>query len=79
VTARLLNEVKLFDELPSLRDKWAHYEKHKDEYDTLFIGTSRTYRGITPALFDQLTAEPVCRRVRSTLASMGCFRPRMGT
>jgi hypothetical protein len=57
VTARLLNDVKLFDEVPSLRDKWAHYEKHKDEYDTLFIGTSRTYRGIMPALFDRLTGE----------------------
>jgi hypothetical protein len=56
-TARLLNEVKLFDEVPIVRDKWPFYKKHKDEYDTLLIGTSRTYRGIMPGLFDQLTAE----------------------
>jgi hypothetical protein len=56
VTARLLNEVKLFAEIPGLRDKWGHYLAHKDEYDTLIIGTSRTYRGIMPSVFDELTA-----------------------
>jgi hypothetical protein len=57
VTARLLNEVKLFQEVPMIRDKWAFYQKHKNEYDTLLIGSSRTYRGIMPGLFDRLTAE----------------------
>jgi hypothetical protein len=56
-TARWLNEVALFAEIPLLRDKWKHYVEHKDQYDTLFIGTSRTYRGVMPGLFDQLNAE----------------------
>ncbi|HET6407648.1 MAG TPA: hypothetical protein VFG14_07190 [Chthoniobacteraceae bacterium] len=57
VTARLLNEVQLFAEIPSLRDKWRYYQEHKDQYDALLIGTSRTYRGISPAMFDQLSGE----------------------
>ena len=56
-TGRILNEVKLFAEIPGLRDKWAHYTDHKDQYDTLMIGTSRTYRGVMPEIFDQLTSE----------------------
>jgi hypothetical protein len=56
-TARMLNEVELFAEIATLRDKWEHYGKQKDRYDTLWFGSSRIYRGIMPGLFDQLTAE----------------------
>jgi hypothetical protein len=45
-----------FREVPIIREKWDHWLEHKDEYDTLFIGTSRTYRGISPAQFDEATA-----------------------
>lgn len=56
-TARLLNDAKLFAEIPSLRDKWAHYVEHRNDYNALLIGTSRTYRGLMPTIFDQLTAQ----------------------
>lgn len=39
-----------------VREKFAHFAAHKDEYDTLFLGSSRIYRGIMPSLFDELTA-----------------------
>ena len=44
-----------FREVPGLREKWDFWRKHKDEFDTVFIGTSRTFRGINPARFDELT------------------------
>jgi hypothetical protein len=53
--ATLTSRVDPFRELEQLREKWDYWEQHKDEYDTVFIGTSRTYRGVKPALFDQLT------------------------
>jgi hypothetical protein len=56
-TARVLNDVQLFAEIPTLRDKWNHYREHKDEYNSILIGTSRTYRGVMPTILDQLTAQ----------------------
>ena len=52
----ILYRVDPFREVSMVREKWDHWEKHKDEYDTVFIGTSRTYRGISPADFDEVTA-----------------------
>lgn len=53
----VMHRVDPFREVPIVREKWDHWLKHKDEYDTLFIGTSRTYRGVSPALFDEVTAK----------------------
>ncbi|MHC4903178.1 MAG: hypothetical protein ACYTGM_17250 [Planctomycetota bacterium] len=36
--------------------KLDHFAKHKDEYDTIFLGSSRVYRGINPETFDGETA-----------------------
>ena len=40
-----------------LRNKMHAFEAHADEYDLVFIGASRTMRGIDPALFDAALAE----------------------
>jgi len=37
--------------------KLDHLSKHKDEYDTIFIGTSHVHRSINPEVFDQETAD----------------------
>lgn len=37
--------------------KLAWMKQHGDEFDVLFLGSSRTYRQIIPELFDQLMAE----------------------
>jgi hypothetical protein len=52
----LLSEVQPFAIVPEVREKYAWLAGHIDEYDTLFIGSSRVYRGIMPAVFDELTA-----------------------
>lgn len=37
---------------PMLRDKVEYFERHKDEFDVLILGSSAIYRGIDPVLFD---------------------------
>jgi hypothetical protein len=44
-------------EVATVSAKLAHFSRHRDDYDTLFIGSSRVYRQIDPALFDRLTSE----------------------
>src|SRR4029078_1657438 len=52
----LLSRVDPFREVTIMREKWDFWQQHKDEYDTLFIGTSRIYRGLKPTVFDEVTA-----------------------
>jgi hypothetical protein len=35
--------------------KFDYFAEHRDEFNLLFIGSSRTFRGFVPKLFDQLT------------------------
>ena len=44
-------------DVPEVREKLAWFSAHADDYDTLFFGTSRIYREVMPAVFDQATAE----------------------
>ncbi len=37
--------------------KLAHFARHRNDYDTLLIGSSRIYYQLIPALFDRLNAE----------------------
>src|SRR5947207_2206779 len=53
----LLSEFLPFSAVPIVREKFAYYAAHASDYDTLFIGTSRVYRGMMPEVFDRLTAE----------------------
>ncbi|MEQ1859873.1 MAG: hypothetical protein ABMA13_08055 [Chthoniobacteraceae bacterium] len=54
--ATLLGPIEPLRDVPVVGEKWTHWRAHKDEFDTLFIGTSRTFRGVMPSIFDQLTA-----------------------
>jgi hypothetical protein len=54
--ATLLSRLDPFRELEQLHEKWDYWLEHQDEYDTVFIGSSRTYRGVMPKLFDEVTA-----------------------
>jgi len=44
-------------DVSTVQSKLEQMKAHGDDYDTLFIGTSRIYHHIIPQLFDQLTAE----------------------
>ena len=39
--------------LPIISAKYAHYQTHKNDYNTLFFGSSRIYHHIDPATFDR--------------------------
>lgn len=42
--------------VPEVSDKLRYFAEHRDEFDTLFIGSSRVYRQIFPRQFDELLA-----------------------
>lgn len=42
---------------PDLETKYEFYRSRADDYDTLFIGSSRFYRHISPSVFDNIVAE----------------------
>jgi hypothetical protein len=47
-----------FPEIDSgVSQKFRFFAEHKDEFDTLFIGSSRVYFQISPAIFDRVTRE----------------------
>ena len=62
-TAFLLTCVGLRAILPfpeidgGVSQKFRFFAAHKDEFDTLFIGSSRVYFQISPAIFDRVTRE----------------------
>ena len=44
-------------EVPGVTPKLRYFIEHKDEFDTLFIGSSHIYRHVDPLTFDQVAAE----------------------
>ena len=63
VTAFLITCISLRAILPfpeidgGVSQKFRFFAAHKDEFDTLFIGSSRIYFQISPAVFDRVTRE----------------------
>ena len=57
VSAKVLSRILPPAPIPQFTEKLAHFAAHKDEYDTLFIGSSRTFRQILPSIFDPLMAK----------------------
>src|SRR5437868_4431634 len=54
--AAVLRRIHPYSGVGMVKEKWEYWRRHKDEFDTVFVGTSRTYRGIMPKVFDELTA-----------------------
>lgn len=58
VTCLGLRVILPFPEIDGgVSQKFRFFAAHKDEFDTLFIGSSRVYFQISPAVFDQVTRE----------------------
>lgn len=56
-TSRAIAALLAFPEVPIVTAKLDEFARRAPSVDTLFIGTSRTYRGIDPELFDRFAAE----------------------
>ncbi|HYR58777.1 MAG TPA: hypothetical protein VEO95_09120, partial [Chthoniobacteraceae bacterium] len=69
-----IREALPFPDIMLVKPKLDHLAAHHDEYDTLFIGSSRIYYQIIPALFDQLAAEQGLP-TRSFNAAIAGMRP----
>jgi hypothetical protein len=58
ITCVALRAVLPFPEIDGgVSQKFRFFAAHKDEFDTLFIGSSRVYFQISPAMFDRVTRE----------------------
>jgi hypothetical protein len=58
ITCIALRAVLPFPEIDGgVSQKFRFFAAHKDEFDTLFIGSSRVYFQISPAIFDRVTRE----------------------
>lgn len=58
ITCVCLRVVLPFPEIDGgVSQKFRFFAAHKDEFDTLFIGSSRVYFQISPAIFDRVTRE----------------------
>lgn len=55
-TALCLHALLPFPEITGVSSKLRFYDAHKDQFDTVFIGTSRVYHQISPEIFDRTMA-----------------------
>jgi hypothetical protein len=56
-TCLLLHAVLPVPDVSEASLKMRFFAAHKDEFDTIFVGSSRIYFGISPAVFDRVLAE----------------------
>ena len=47
-----------FPDIPNVHAKIVHFREHPNDYDTLFIGSSRLNYQVIPSQFDRLSREP---------------------
>lgn len=57
LTCMVLHAVLPFPEIDEVTQKLRFFSAHKDEFDTVFIGSSRTYHQISPQIFDEVMRE----------------------
>jgi len=56
-TASVIDRLLPFPPVPTVKGKLDWFSRHGDEYDTLFIGSSRTFCHIIPQIFDRCMAQ----------------------
>ena len=61
----LLGWMAPFPEVPGIFPKWAWFKKHRDQFDVLFLGSSRFYHQIIPKQFDAAVTAAVGAPVHS--------------
>ncbi len=47
-----IHRIAPLPDIPEVSAKLAYFDRHRDEFDTVFVGSSRVYRGIMPGIFD---------------------------
>jgi hypothetical protein len=76
ITCFGLRAVLPFPEIDGgVSQKFRFFSEHKDEFDTLFIGSSRIYFQISPTVFDRVTAEAGLRTHSFNFGVGGMYLP----
>ena len=57
LVATAIARVTPFPHIAIVTSKVAHFQTEGDDFDVLFLGSSRTYRQVIPEMFDRLMAE----------------------
>src|SRR5215470_2195631 len=55
-TCLIIHALLPFPNIPGVAPKLRYFAAHKDEFDTLFVGSSHLYRDVVPEIFDETTA-----------------------
>jgi hypothetical protein len=50
-----IHRVLPLPDIPEVTQKLTFFSRHKDEFDVIFIGSSRVYRHVVPRIFDETT------------------------
>jgi hypothetical protein len=64
-----------FPKVDGIYQKWAYFRAHKDQYDVLFLGSSRFYRQIVPRQFDDRVKAASGREFRSFNCGLDAMWP----
>ena len=64
-----------FPNVPEVSEKFRYFDAHKDGFDTIFVGSSRTYYQIIPRKFDAECEEAGVRTNSFNLANAGMWPP----
>ena len=65
-------------EVPVIDEKLAYFADHRDEFDTLFFGSSRTYSQLFPTIFDEETKRAAMPTKTFNFGVSGMFPPEDG-
>ena len=74
-TCGLLHSHLPFPSVPDLAPRFRYFEEHKDEFNVIFIGSSRIRHGIVPERFDEAAAKSGFRAHSFNLGYSGMWPP----
>lgn len=64
-----------FPKVLGVYQKWLYFQKHKDEIDAVFVGSSRMYHAVIPPQFDAQVEAATGRQVRTFNAAYDAMWP----
>ncbi len=74
-TCGLLHSHLPFPSVPDVAPRFRYFEEHKDEFNVIFIGSSRIRHGIVPEQFDEAAAKSGFRAHSFNLGYSGMWPP----
>src|SRR5438067_3377872 len=75
LTAGAIHRFAPAQNTPEVKNKLMYFARHKDEFDAVFVGTSRTYSGVKPTVFDNVLQQKGMHMRSFNLAVIGLWGP----